>query len=522
MLQLLNAHKFLDNVVDMLPSPAAGQPSQGDWPDGDEEVAEPWPRPRRERVLSSALQVLENLSSSAATSGVMVSLLSSARIARRLVAALDIAAAWRFAAAPSGQAPSAEEAAEGEEEGRAGCMRGTLLHRWQWLAVTAPSLLHGAASLCRTLCSIVDREVTEDEGGASLTAARLLQQAPLLSTLVSLLLFRASAAGSARVKMTPDPAHERALLMQAEIDAKHSAGGLLYALLRRRVLDIDRPIAHARLHESRGGGVLQVIEADFRRAVRAILTLVQPMYPPRLQYLGMLVLTRLVALLPESSLQHHGGAEGGSIGSGREAERTVMELEGEDVEVDVEVALTRRLLGIYHTLFSPAAVAGGKGVGAWSHLGAHVDADIGLERHQQALVAALGAVLSYSASAKNYAQSAGFVEVLVASLDQHLRHVPLSQVRGCVCVCAQICMCTCMCSVCAWFPMCSICAWFPPWSYAGTDGHTRKRARARSRTHVRMFMNQNRWRQNGGAIRLRTGRGQRRSQRRACDTPPFS
>ena len=125
-----------------------------------------------------------------------------------------------------------------------------------------------------------------------------------------------------------------------------------------------------------------------------------------------------------------------------------MELEGEDVEVDVEVALTRRLLGIYHTLFSPAAVAGGKGVGAWSHLGAHVDADIGLERHQQALVAALGAVLSYSASAKNYAQSAGFVEVLVASLDQHLRHVPLSQVRGCVCVCTDmhvhmyvLCMC---------------------------------------------------------------------------------
>ena len=156
-----------------------------------------------------------------------------------------------------------------------------------------------------------------------------------------------------------------------------------------------------------------------------------------------------------------------------------MELEGEDVEVDVEVALTRRLLGIYHTLFSPTAVAGGKGVGAWSHLGAHVDADIGLERHQQALVAALGAVLSYSASAKNYAQSAGFVEVLVASLDQHLRHVPLSQVRGCVCVHRYACA-----HVCALYVRGSPCA---PYVRGSRHGHMQAQTGTRGNVHVHVL-----------------------------------
>lgn len=111
---------------------------------------------------------------------------------------------------------------------------------------------------------------------------------------------------------------------------------------------------------------------EFQRSVRAVLMMLQPMYPPRVHFIGTLLLARLVAVLPSSvhearekerqharevnrqtSVAHTeaGGAEGG----GRNG--TNQSVEGEEAEMEVEVALVRRLLAMYHNLFAHPAIA---------------------------------------------------------------------------------------------------------------------------------------------------------------------
>ena len=158
---------------------------------------------------------------------------------------------------------------------------------------------------------------------------------------------------------------------QAEVSAKESAGSLLYTLLR--------PQSTAGGGECAGlnGGMVGVtgqaaLMAEFQRCVRAVLMMVQPMYPPRLHFIGTLLLARLVAVLPssvheaqEKNRQHAGEVNpharvahtqaGGSEGG--ERNRMNQSVEGEEAEIEIEVGLVRRLLAMYHNLFAHPAIA---------------------------------------------------------------------------------------------------------------------------------------------------------------------
>ena len=100
--------------------------------------------------------------------------------------------------------------------------------------------------------------------------------------------------------------------------------------------------------------------------------------------------------------------EGGGDDGGRD------EMVGQEVEV--EVALARRLLAMYHNLFAHPAIA-------------NVDGELGPGRQGRALIAALGALLSYSSAAKEYALSVGFPDLLVSCLGDTVRHLSLRQVH---------------------------------------------------------------------------------------------
>jgi hypothetical protein len=106
------------------------------------------------------------------------------------------------------------------------------------------------------------------------------------------------------------------------------------------------------------------------------------------------------------------GTEGGGDDGGRdEMNKSVV-----GQEVEVEVALARRLLAMYHNLFAHPAIA-------------NVDGELGPERQGRALIAALGALLSYSSAAKEYALSVGFPDVVVSCLGETVRHLSLRQVH---------------------------------------------------------------------------------------------
>jgi hypothetical protein len=257
-------------------------------------------------------------------------------------------------------------------------MHGTLLHRSQWLAVTCPSVLNGTAALCNTLRVLIEREEAEaalaggrQQGageGALTRTQRLLRDTQIQAVLLSLLLLRPSSGRTARVHATPPPAHERSTLMEAEIRAKEAAGGLLHALLRPSVLGVDGTCAQALLEQDKSDG-LQRMRESFRRVMQAVLLLTQPMYPPRLHYIGALLLARLVALLPSSELrtcETFGSGEGGygmdeaGTGGGVGGLEDTVPIRGNggnEENEDVQVALFRRLLAIYENVFTSGTSA---------------------------------------------------------------------------------------------------------------------------------------------------------------------
>ena len=51
---------------------------------------------------------------------------------------------------------------------------------------------------------------------------------------------------------------------------------------------------------SAGAACHSAVIGEFERSVRAVLMLLQPMYPPRVQFIGTMLLARLVAVLPSS------------------------------------------------------------------------------------------------------------------------------------------------------------------------------------------------------------------------------
>jgi len=51
---------------------------------------------------------------------------------------------------------------------------------------------------------------------------------------------------------------------------------------------------------SAGVACHSAVIGEFERSVRAVLMLVQPMYPPRVHFIGTMLLARLVAVLPTS------------------------------------------------------------------------------------------------------------------------------------------------------------------------------------------------------------------------------
>jgi len=51
---------------------------------------------------------------------------------------------------------------------------------------------------------------------------------------------------------------------------------------------------------SAGAACHSAVIGEFERSVRAVLMLLQPMYPPRVQFIGTMLLARLVAVLPTS------------------------------------------------------------------------------------------------------------------------------------------------------------------------------------------------------------------------------
>ena len=432
-LQVLNHHKFLDKLVDMLPP--APLPAAANQQAQDESRAQ-----LRVRVLSGAVQVVHNLARTPGTQGVMDSLLSSSVVAQRLMRILDVGALWRVSTCPAGA---------GTDKAGLPCMQGTLLHRSQWLAVTAPCLLHGAAALCATLRIIIETRGREDgdiggSGGSASVQARarcLLQATTLVPSLLSLLSFRPTCATSARVKASPDPAAERSLLTEAEVMAKEAAASLLCLLLHPRTLGMDKTSSGLTLDSVRPlqhGDIRQ----HLRPALRAVLLIVQPLYPPRLNLIGTLLLARLVALVPSAAQQKRpeGGqeSEGGGFNAESEAvsgsqlvrqgraaddndgEQGRAESDGEE-GVEVEVALATRLLAIYHDMFAPTRGSRGSSM--------HTASGMEASAQEQALVAGLGALLSHSGAAKECCLGAGLLHVLVSSIDQDLDHLSLSDVE---------------------------------------------------------------------------------------------
>jgi len=402
-LQVLNHHKFLDKLVDMLP-PASDE--------GQLPKTQGW------RVLSGAIQVLHNLARTPGTQGVMWSLLSSPVVARRLLCILDIGALWRISTAPP--APCADTC-------RLPCMHGTLLHRQQWLALTAPSILHGAAALCTALRVIIESQADADPNGGSRESvqASLLEQTALVPLLVSLLCLRPAKGTSCRLGGSPDPALERCLLMEAEVAAKESAASLLCLLLRPRGMDLDKEAAAAAAgwrHPMAG------MQEQFASAMQAAELLLQPLYPPRLNFLGAVLVARLVALVP-AAVQHPSpracphraqavengeghGSEGGAAGGGGRCTDAEGVSGGGD---EVEVALAKRLLALYHDVCAP-------GPRRQARLPGALPAAL---VHEQAVAAGLGALLSYSSAAKEHALGVGFVQVLVSRLEACLAQLPL-------------------------------------------------------------------------------------------------
>ena len=386
----------------------------------------------------------------------MSSLLSSPVVAQRIIQALDVTALWRATSLPPQTLRDSHYAT------RSGGMCGTTLHRSQWLSVTGPSMLIGAASLCRAVLAVIENEEAQEGGGdgevggegvggcgkgrrrdireagldaggdgdtLTATAGRLVQQTRLLRLLLDLLLFRPTKGRTARIGATPDPAYARSLLMEAEVWAKEAAGSLLLTLLRPRVL-------------RRGQ-----IEAAFERGMRAALLLLQPMYPPRLHYLGTSLITRLIARLvaqvPSGAHLERGEERGGTEegrgegthkpqepetrgeerevgevegeGGGAMSKKMVAALEGKGAAAKAEIAIATRLLSIYDRVFSSTiGVLGGV---------------VELEFQRHAVISSLGALLSFSCAAKEYCVSVGFVGVLVSSLDYHLRKLPLSRIE---------------------------------------------------------------------------------------------
>ena len=106
----------------------------------------------------------------------------------------------------------------------------------------------------------------------------------------------------------------------------------------------------------------------------------------------------------------------GTGGGGDDGGRDEMNKSVVGQEVEVEVALARRLLAMYHNLFAHPAIA-------------NVDGELGPERQGRALIAALGALLSYSSAAKEYALNVGFPDVVVSCLGDTVRHLSLRQVH---------------------------------------------------------------------------------------------
>eukprot|EP00961_Rhodomonas_salina_P234832 3173899-Rhodomonas_salina.2 len=338
-LEILERHSFLEQVLSIATDP---------------DRKDAW---YNTRVRSGCFAVLKNMTllDPALTS----ELFSKHDAVARLVRFVDVQKQLEVATEEQ-LGPGASSSSSNPMRNETWSFQRTILFASQWLCTVGPSALHGAASVCdllRIRLAAEPQPARSDPNPAWLLGTKH----QTLQALVALLCFRPAAMLCAS-GVHLEHSWEHRLLSAAEVDAKQGAASLLCQLLL--VPSAASELAPQLLH---------------RGLLRGLLGMLAPLYPPRVRYLACTLLAR-VLLCSERGHRSSGSDEGAQSGS-----RTDQGAEAGEVSKagSEHRELAKAAILYFDELFSASD-------------GVHVDSELGLEAHRDAVVAALSALMSWS------------------------------------------------------------------------------------------------------------------------------